>query len=214
MRYALFLLAWICFFCGHAQYQWTVRDPLDLDFIDFGDNKLLFYNIIGTGLVLKFSDGDNIVDVKRSRRHLSMSYFETYKREVNRLIALAARQRFAVLSYMDIGLEGRLYSSYASDVRNMGIGFSVAFDWYILRKPSLRLAFDNGVGPNVFLQPFPYGGTKLSFSTQYGLRLEQAISGTWWSIGIYNLHISNADIKGRDRNPALDAIGLTLGISL
>ena len=96
-----------------------------------------------------------------------------------------------------------------------GLGTRIFFNWYLLDRRRFQVYFDNGVGPNIFLEAFPAGGTQLSFSTFYGLNFA-FLSGKdkWIILGIRNLHISNAGIRGKERNPALDGLGIVLGTRL
>ncbi len=198
--------------CG--QYKWQARDPIDLNFIDFGDNKLLLYNGIGVGITALLSKKNhNNVDYKK--HFISLQYFKEYQRSpLSQLISLNYRRRWALRKFLFIGAEARGYHVQDSEVSTQGLGISMTFEWHLIRQSCFRLIFDNGVGPNIFLKPFPYGGTQFNFTTNYGLRIEQILGDRWWSVGIHNIHISNAEIKGRERNPALDAICISIGIYL
>ena len=99
-----------------------------------------------------------------------------------------------------------------SEVSTYGIGVQIVFNWILIDLDRFRVAFDNGVGPNVFEEAFPFGGTQFNFSTFYGLSVSMKIMPeSWVTVGAKNLHISNAGIKGVDRNPALDAWGVYVG---
>jgi len=196
-----------------GQYQWKLRDPLDLDVIDFGDNKVLLYNGLGIGLAYLL-DGDNpYKDDEYDQWELGVSWYKGYRPELQgSLIQLAARRRFLLRKYLVIGIEARVLTYVPEPV--IGLGFSPTFSWYIINKSRFRLAYDNGVGPNLFASAFPEGGTSFNFSTFYGFKLEALLGGKWYHFSVSNLHISNADIKGRVRNPPLDGIGLSISVGL
>ncbi|MFT4567940.1 MAG: hypothetical protein ACI9FN_002908 [Saprospiraceae bacterium] len=197
-----------------GQYKWQARDPIDLNFIDFGDNKLLLYNGLGVGITSLFSKGDhNNLDYKK--QFISLQYFREYQRSpLSQLISLNYRRRWQIRNFLFIGTEVRGYHVRDTEVSTQGLGMSMTFEWHLIRQSCFRLIYDNGVGPNIFLKRFPFGGTKFNFTTNYGIRIAQLIGERWWSIGIHNIHISNAEIKGRNRNPALDAIGISIGLNL
>ena len=195
-----------------GQYKWLARDPIDLNFIDFGDNKLFLYNGLGIGLTALLSK-KNHNNVVYKKHFISLQYFKEYQRSpLSQLISLNYRRRWALRNFLFIGAEARGYHVQDSEVSTQGLGISMTFEWHLIRQPCFRLIYDNGVGPNVFLKPFPFGGTQFNFTTNYGIRIEQLIGEHWWSFGFYNIHISNAEIKGRARNPALDAIGISIGL--
>lgn len=198
-----------------GQYKWDVKDPNGLNFIDFGDNKVIVYNGVGTALALWLSDNDSNLTIPLPNYSLGLQYFAEYKRDpLSDLYMVHLRKRYRIRDYLYIGGEGRLNHVRDNQVRTYGLGVSMIFEWHLIRKKNFRLIYDNGVGPNYFLSPFPFGGTQFNFTTHYGLLAEQKIGERWWSLGFYNIHISNAGIKGQDRNPALDAIGLRMSVSI
>jgi len=198
-----------------GQFQWDWRDPLDLDHFDWGDNKLLLYNSIGLGVTLKFT---KLIPLdEKLYKPVELTGYVDFLTEYNRAPlsdVLIARLRWTkpIRSFLRLGGDLSLYKVEDSEVNTEGVGAQVVFNWVLLNKEKIKIVFDNGVGPNVFRAAFPFGGTLFNFSTFYGLIFQINVPTLGWvSIGAKNLHISNAGIAGVDRNPALDAWGLTIG---
>ena len=194
-----------------SQSGWDWRDPNDFGFVDFGDSKLLGYNLGGLGIRLLLQKNDK--ELRRKFREFSLGTFKEYKRDpLSTFIVPEIRYGLVFRKYISLGGGNRLFFVKTGDNEALGTGAFVWFKWHIFRKEKWRLSYDNGVGPNFFFESFPSGGTKFNFTTHYGLAFDLLILKRWWHIKFYNYHISNADIKGRDRNPALDAIGIQVGI--
>lgn len=197
-----------------CQDNWDWRDPVDLGFIDLADNKLILYNAIGAGLVSIL----NSQTEKDSSHHWSFygEYFEEYKRSpLSNVYMIRSRISWPIKKFLRMGGDMKIYGVFDEDIRTGGLGVELTFQWHIYSGRKIRLAYDNGVGPNYFLQAFPAGGTRFNFSTHYGLTIQIRIPGERWvTLGIRNLHVSNADIKGVTRNPALDGLGLIVGIGM
>lgn len=215
MRYLLtVVILTLTFMSLSAQYRWDWRDPLDLGAVDWGDNKLLAYNGIGVGLSLYFTQADS---GDRRSDEVSFSSYVDVIREYSRppkSDVLIERLRWTkqIRRFLAIGGDLSLYQVFDSQVSTQGVGAQIVFTWHIYQAPHWLLYFDNGVGPNLFIDPFPYGGTRFNFTTFYGVYVAYCLpSAGWINLGLKNIHISNADIKGRDRNPALDGWGVSLG---
>ncbi len=196
----------------HTQYSWDVKDPLDLDVVDFADNKLLLYNVLGIGLTLWLSK-DGLTDKNRTFSEFAFGGWKEYNRAKERsLLFLEVRRGLELRKRLSLGGGIRLIRT---ETHLAGLGFSAYFKWSIIKKDKFVLDYDNGVGPNLFLQGYPAGGTKLNFTTHYGLSFTiKTNHANWWVIKVTNIHLSNADIRGRTRNPALDALGISVGIQL
>lgn len=195
-----------------GQYSWDVKDPINFDIIDLGDNKVLLYNGIGIGVSLlldKEGKGENLLP----HRGFTIRYCKEYKRNpLGYITKFSFRHRYALRDYLFIGGEYSLIHANDGSSSALGLGGTFVFEWHIIRQPAFRMIYDNGVGPNVFFHPFPEGGTRFSFSTYYGLKTEFKVASRWFSAGLFNLHISNAGIKGQERNPAFDGLGFNFGI--
>ena len=194
-----------------SQYTWDWRDPNDLNFVDFGDNKVILYNLLGTGLVhLLDQSGDSTSQVLNE---FSVSFIDEYERDPLSNVYLAEfRRNFPIRSYFSIGGGLRYYWTQTSAENIHGFGVHAWFKWLIINNERFRLSYDNGVGPNYFLSAFPKGGTRFNFSTTYAISIDFKVAEKWVVMKFLNLHISNADIRRRERNPALDGIGIQLGI--
>lgn len=198
-----------------AQYKWNWRDPLDLNVIDFGDNKVILYNAIGVGLSLKLSELSPM-DKKRYKDPFFASYvdvlYEYSRPPKSDLFIGRFRWGKNVRRHLALGGDLSVYKVSDSQVSTFGIGTQVFFSWYMIKNENWMVFFDNGVGPNIFKDAFPFGGTRFNFTTFYGLSVAYKVPGVaWLTFGFKNIHISNAGIKGDDRNPALDGIGVSVG---
>ena len=208
-------LSWISPQVCFGQFQWNWRDPLDLNHFDWGDNKLLLYNSIGLGATLTFSKRTPLDD--KLHKPTQLTGFVDVLREYSRppfSDVLIGRLRWVkpIRPFLRLGGDLSLYKVDDQEVNTEGIGAQIVFNWILINREKFKIVFDNGVGPNVFRQAFPLGGTQFNFSTFYGLVFQFNVQTIGWvSIGAKNLHISNAGIAGVDRNPALDAWGLTIG---
>ncbi len=194
-----------------GQYRWQARDPLDLDIIDFGDNKVLLYNGLGIGLSFLFDKSRKNVH-KPPSWEFDLSVYSGY-RPSGGLYQAALTKKYQIRKYLTLGIEGRVMTTDFDGV-NMGFGLSPTFTWHIMQTNKFRISYDNGVGPNIFANVFLPEGTRFNFSTFYGLKCSFKTDKGWSYLRVSNLHISNADIKGRDRNPPFDAVGLTIGMTL
>lgn len=193
----------------NAQYSWDWKDPNDLNVVDFGDNKVIAYNLIGLGLVMLF-DKKNRQDSSNLWSISAGNFYEYRRRPLSKIITLEVRTGKPTRRYLNWGAGFRLNSIYGAGQRTTGLGTFLWFSWHIIHKDRWRLTYDNGVGPNYFIDPFPAGGTRFNFTTHYGLEIALKLRSRWLSLELGNVHISNANIRGADRNPALDAIGLQL----
>lgn len=198
---------------AEAQSDWKIRDPLDLGPIDFGDNKVLLYNGIGLGISLLLDKENDFKEV-RWMTEVHFDYVKEYQRSpLSNLQEFRVRLGRKLRKYLSLGADLSLIRVSDSDILTYGLGSRISFSWYFLNSRNFQFYFDNGVGPNIFLEPFPYGGTHFNFTTFYGLtgaiRLK---SGSYLLIGVRNIHISNAGIRGVERNPALDGLGWSIGL--
>lgn len=210
-RLIAFLLFILFAFEMQSQEDWDWKDPNDLGFVDFGDSKLLGYNLGALGIRLLLKKDSEFV--KHSVREFNIGVLKEYDRSpLSTLSFTEIRYGVHFRKWISLGGGNRIYASITGEDLDIGMSAFAWFKWHLFQKKTWRLSYDNGVGPNLFLTPFPQNGTRFNFSTHYGLALEFLINSNWWTLKFSNFHISNADIKGRDRNPALDAIGIQIGI--
>ncbi len=88
-----------------------------------------------------------------------------------------------------------------------GIGAFFALRWHFLRTKNWSLFLNHGIGPVLFVEEFPPGGTKLNGLIQYSLGVNTRLGiSTLLTLGIRHIHISNG--KGFvDDNPSYDGHG-------
>ena len=195
---------------SYAQSSWDWRDPNDFVLIDLGDNKLIGYNLIGLGLSL-WLDKTKKVDSTLVKEIFIGGYREYDRSPISNLWVIEGKLGQSIRKYLSIGSGMKVYMIKGAGVNTLGLGGYLWFGWHIIRKKKWRFIYDNGIGPNYFFEAFPEGGTRLNFTTHYGLTIEFLLNDRWAKIKFSNIHISNAGIRGRDRNPALDAIGIQIG---
>jgi len=194
-----------------AQDSWDVKDPVDLGAIDFADNKLLGYNLVAWGMSELFTSAPRS-DSARTY-NIAIERYDEYRRPpLSDVYGLSFKAGYHFRKYLSLGWSTHLYAVTTDGAFSSGLGGRVWFAWHILSKEKVRLSYDNGVGPNYFFEPYPQGGTRFNFTSYYGLQLSYLIDDHWWSLRLTNIHISNADIKGRERNPAMDAVGVAISV--
>lgn len=204
-----FLLSLLVSISVKGQSSWTWKDPNDFGLIDFGDNKVIAYNFIGLGLAELFDKGGQLDS--SNIWSVSMGHYPEYRRApLSSLSFVEGRVGRQVRRYLTWGAGSRIYLVGGEGVHTSGFGTHLWFSWHLINSHKFKLSYDNGVGPNYFFDPFPNGGTRFNFTTHYGLAFSFLINGRWFSVDFSNVHISNANIKGADRNPAMDAIGVRI----
>ena len=209
----IFCLGIFCLLTGvtFSQSEWNWKDPNDLGFIDFGDNKVLLYNLVGAGLAQWLAERDTSAIIQHE---FSFGAIREYDRApLSNLYIAEYRGGKNTWKFLSVGLGGRCYWTETEDQDILGLGGELWFKWKVINKSKFRLSYDNGVGPNIFFSAFPEGGTLFNFTTRYALSVDVKCHGRWFNLRLTNLHISNADLWGRERNKALDGIGIQVGIT-
>lgn len=202
----IFFLVAASAICKAQSYDW--KDPLDLGFFDFGDNKLIGYNILGLGLAELLAHPNA---PSRSIHEVSFAFLNQYRKQPNHnMYMLDYRWGKVRYDFLTWGVGSRFYQLVGPISKTNGFGGYLWFKWRILKKEKWGLSYDNGVGPNYFFNAFPSEGTKFNFTTYYALSLDLYLLERWMSFQFTNVHLSNAGIKGQDRNPSFDAFGLRL----
>ncbi|MEL6389103.1 MAG: acyloxyacyl hydrolase [Bacteroidota bacterium] len=194
-----------------AQHSWDARDPLDVGWFDYGDNKLLLYNAIGIGLSLWLSESD--AQPSLNSQLIEIHHYREYRKTAEEVVlSLSYTKTWVIRRFLEMGVESRFMTT-TGQVTTSGAGISPCFRWYAINADDWSLRLDAGVGPNLFFDEFPKGGTRFNFSTTYGPTFTFKAPRRSYILGLSSMHISNADIKGRSRNPSLDAVGLRAGIA-
>ena len=212
------LLAFLCLASSQvmAQYKWTWKDPLDLNIVDVGDNKLALYNGLGVGMVLTLTSFEEDIEYKWQNR-TDYGVFVDYIRDYRHppyagSIAMRLRLNRYIRKFLKWGGDFVVYRIDDGLSSAVGFGTHLNVQWIIVNGNRWKLCYDNGVGPNLFETPFPLEGTRFNFTTYYGFHVSFRMKDQKWiTLGFRNTHISNANIKGEDRNPSFDGFGITLG---
>ncbi len=93
------------------------------------------------------------------------------------------------------------------DADTEGIGAFFALRWHFLRAKSWSLFLNHGIGPVLFVEEFPPGGTKLNGLIQYSLGMSAHLGNSMLlTLGARHVHISNGKGFVAD-NPSYDGHG-------
>ena len=193
---------------GFSQFNWDWKDPLDLDAVDIGDNKFLLYNLVGVGLIHFLAPEKSSIRNSESFTSLSIDWYKEYRKTSKpTILDLKYRKGRKWKKKLWLGYEISAIV-VKSNTSTGGLGMSPFFTWNMINSKRLRLSFDGGVGPVLFFHPFPNGGTRFNFTTTYSIELEYKTNTLNYALGGRNTHISNAEIKGRERNIGFDGAGI------
>ena len=118
-----------------------------------------------------------------------------------------------------LGLYGQLFATLVRGDRDNnsadaeGVGAFFALRWHFLRSKNWSLYMNHGIGPVLFLDDFPPGGTKLNALIQYGLGFSvRTGKSKLMQVGVRHSHISNG--KGLvAENPSYDGHGLYVEVA-
>ncbi len=129
---------------------------------------------------------------------------------------------FKVTKWLAYGADIGIYSPRDDFNQATGLSMLRIFNkFYFVDNDKFRLWFENGVGVVYFNNIFPKAtpadernGTNWNGVVKYGLGSEFNINSSLSVLlGIRHLHFSNAEIRGRERNPSMDSHGFFLGVT-
>lgn len=104
-------------------------------------------------------------------------------------------------------------SQRRNDSRLLGLTSGLRGRIYRRGRASMFLQFDVGVSDAAVA--LPPGGTRFNYLAIGGVGMTVRMNARVHAIGaIEVIHISNAGIAGHDRNPDIEAIGPTLGVTI
>ncbi len=129
---------------------------------------------------------------------------------------------FKVLKWLSYGADVGVY--HPRDEFNRSTGWSMLriFNRFYFRDTDkFRLWFESGVGVVYFTELFPAAndmlnrnGTNWNGVVKYGMAAEYNVNPSLaLLLGVRHLHFSNADVKGRVRNPSSNSHGIFLGVT-
>ena len=117
---------------------------------------------------------------------------------------------------IEVTFEGALWALTQDGDDALGLNPSVIFRWHFAHSETKSwTAFaDIGIGLLVSSERVPAGGTELNFTPRVGVGFTHELPGTSarLQVGLRWHHISNARIRGQDRNPARDAPMVFVGL--
>ena len=97
----------------------------------------------------------------------------------------------------------------------IGLGFNVSMRIYTPTIQKSRLFLDGIMSLVLYSEDYPENGTKLNGGWHLGGGFEYLLEkNTTLFASIRWFHTSNNDIYGKDRNPAINALGIAVGIQL
>lgn len=115
-----------------------------------------------------------------------------------------------VVPELELWLEAPRGNKDGEVAHTVGGGASVNLRWYGLRTSHAQVWTEWGVGPVVYGQDFPPGGSRFNFSSHIGLGLAPVFDERSLQLGLSFRHVSNAGLFG-DGNPGLDALYFSVG---
>ncbi len=175
-----------------------------------------------TGVAYYLNRKNKEVEDKRLSFYLENGTMWGYKYPLTVIPETNLGVNFKVTKWLSYGADMGVY--FPKDEYNQSSGFSMlrVFNRFYFRdKDKFRLWFESGVGLVYFTKIFPAANDRTdSFGTywngvvKYGLASEFNINPSLSVLfGVRHLHFSNADIKGRVRNPSSDSHGIFVGVS-
>ena len=125
---------------------------------------------------------------------------------------------------MSVGMEMNTFHYGDNTNNSFGFGMRPFARWYFIKGKRVSMFFEYGAGLSYSLNRFPLKGTgyaadtlrtgtKFNFTTKYSTGTEIRLSHNFYlQAGARHIHLSNANIKGIDRNPSYDGNGLFAGL--
>lgn len=129
---------------------------------------------------------------------------------------------YKVTKWLAYGADIGVYTPRDEFNQSTGISMLRVYNKFYLRDTDkFRLWFENGVGVVYFTKLFPVAnpqeerfGTNWNGVVKYGLGAEVNINPSLSILlGVRHLHFSNAEIKGKARNPSADSHGIFVGMN-
>jgi hypothetical protein len=113
---------------------------------------------------------------------------------------------------MSLGAEATGYG-ISQPVNNAAAGsVGIVFRHHLLDGGNSTLFVDVTAAPMMATDNVPDEGTRFNFFTQFGLGATQHLGGnTHLMVGVRYFHLSNANLWGDDRNPALNGFAVYAG---
>lgn len=142
-----------------------------------------------------------------------LHYMTEYKGEPESLASVNLGLDWYLVDRAALGLELPVYLAHDEDGNTLGAGLDLVGRYHFLEAGKFTFFGDIGVGVMETADDWPAGGTRLNFTYMAGLGITYQLSQRISLIaGARYQHVSNANIEGRDRNPALNSFGGHIGL--
>jgi len=129
---------------------------------------------------------------------------------------------YKVTKWLAYGADVGIYTPRDDFNQSTGLSMLRVYNKFYFRDTDkFRIWFENGVGVVYFTKIFPVAnpqeerfGTNWNGVVKYGLGAEININPSLSILfGARHLHFSNAEIKGKERNPSHDSHGIFIGVN-
>jgi hypothetical protein len=146
---------------------------------------------------------------------LTGGYYPAYESPGENLNPYTVGGVYYALDTLALGVE---LTGYALDAKegadDTGAGgFNLYLRHHFFERGEFSLFGEVALGMLYADDRFPPGGTHFNFTEQFGVGMTYRLREDLFFIGgARYIHISNADIRGQDRNPSLNAVGGYVGL--
>ena len=144
---------------------------------------------------------------------LSTRYTIGLERGREDIPSAAVGMHYFVFDNLSLGAEFAGYFVAQDREDTFGFGLSGVMRHHLKDWQSGTFFGDVSFGPFYAVDEVPVGGTHFNFITRVGLGVTQRLKDdTRLLAGVRWFHLSNAQIKGKDRNPSIDGVEIYLGL--
>jgi len=180
------------------------------------------YLALVTGAAYFINKKNKEVEDKRLSFYLESGTMWSYEFPYTLIPETNLGVNYKVLKWLSYGADMGIYHPRDDFNQSTGLSMLRIFNrFYFKDTDKFRVWFESGVGVVYFTKIFPVStdrdersGTFWNGVVKYGAAAEYNINPSLSVLlGVRHLHFSNADIKGRQRNPSSDSHGIFLGVN-
>ncbi len=180
------------------------------------------YLAILTGAAYFINKKNKEIEDKRLSLYLESGTMWSYEYPNTLIPETNLGVNYKVLKWLSYGADMGIYHPRDEFNQSTGLSMLRIFQRFYFRDTDkFRLWFESGVGVVYFTKIFPVAtdrtdkfGTNWNGVVKYGAAAEYNINPSLSVLlGVRHLHFSNADIRGRFRNPSSDSHGIFLGVN-
>jgi hypothetical protein len=119
-----------------------------------------------------------------------------------------------VFKNFSLGAELTALGASQSGPESFGVSFAVDFRHHLLRWDGGSAYIDGFFGPAEMSARLPAGGTRFNFISRIGPGVMLKVSdASYLMLGARWFHLSNAEIEGAERNPAINGVQAYVAIA-